>query len=259
MRLALVTFTVCSTLASVEGLAWRWMNPPATSTSEPVLAYRPQANAGVPHAAQESANPTAQGTSFTITPLPDLYQQAAPMLRCSDGEACRIDTPDRLTLHIAWFEWNDSDTGSVLEAFRHMPEACLGSLGMKLLSKEKPIRHAVRAHSKSKIQNPKSATQWLCFDHTVFEEAEDVNTPLRTPVHSFRAVWVSGMEHADARQGIDGHELDRLRTIRLKAALERYRPRHARVIQGTVRGALTADAAWQAFERHMLHDLTLES
>ncbi|MFZ9938472.1 MAG: hypothetical protein ACO3JG_15650, partial [Luteolibacter sp.] len=65
------------------------------------------------------------------------------MLRCSDGEVFRVDTPENLSLHLAWFEWNDTDTGSVLEAFRHMPEACLGSIGMKLVSKEKPIRFQV--------------------------------------------------------------------------------------------------------------------
>ena len=247
---------------------------------------------------QSPISPTSiQHSSFnipnfpSITPLPESYRQDAPMLRCSDGEVFRVDTPENLSLHLAWFEWNDTDTGSVLEAFRHMPEACLGSIGMKLVSKEKPIRFQVgldrRAGSdsvsgqesqraeivdhgskiadvpssssnpQSAIPNPQSPIS-LTFDHTIFEEPGGSNSPLRTPVHSFRAVWVSGIHEADARHGVRGDELDRLRAIRLKSAIERYRPRHARVIQGTIRGALNTADAWQAFEQHMLRHLTLE-
>ena len=93
---------------------------------------------------------------------------------------------------------------------------------------------------------------------TIFEEPDGTDSPLRTPIHSFRAVWVSGLHDTDARRGIGGRELDRLRAIRLKSAIDRYRPGHARVIHGTVRGALNSADAWQAFEQHMLRHLTLQ-
>lgn len=337
---------IVATLAAIEGIAWWWMNPAAVQ-GEPVLAYRPRIvdhgskiedeRIPVPSAIQQSTIDNQQSSISSSSPfqrLPDIYRQAAPMLRCSTGEVFRIDTPDHLTLHLAYFEWNDTDTGSVLEAFRHLPEACMGSLGIKLVSKEKPIRYTVGLdrrlarqsldgdgagplvangaenqgskivdrgsktmdHSSSKpestILNQQSSispsstphaagdksagcvnpalpdsnlqsnihdlrsTISLLFDHTVFTDTSSATPGLQPRVHAFRAVWVSGMDGADARRGIDGHELERLRTIRLKAAATRYRPTHARVIQGTVRGALNAETAWQAFEHHMLRNLT---
>ena len=63
---------------------------------------------------------------------------------------------------------------------------------------------------------------------------------------------------ADARQGLGGDEFDRLRTIRLKSAINRFRPGHARVIQGAVRGIPDPDLAWEAFEKTMLKDLTFK-
>ena len=65
------------------------------------------------------------------------------MLRCSSGQVFLVRPNDSLTLHCAFFEWDGTDTGSVLEAFRHMPEACMGSIGMQLVSKEKPIPYTV--------------------------------------------------------------------------------------------------------------------
>lgn len=202
------------------------------------------------------------------------------MLRCTSGQVFHLKIHDTAGLHGAFFEWDGTDTGSVLEAFRHMPEACMGSIGMKLVSKEKPILYVVRgqesgdrsqesanasvqsasSHSTSNIQNSKSATQSLTFDHTVFRDPGQGGGPLVPGplVHAFRAVWVAGMENADARSGLDGRGFDQLRAIRLKAALTRYRPRHARVIQGAVRGFHTPEAAWAAFEQHMLRNLAFE-
>jgi hypothetical protein len=307
----------------------------------PTSSADPQSTIHNPQSSISPSSPNLQSPITNLssfTPLPDIYRQAAPMLRCSTGEVFRIDTPDSLTLHLAWFEWNRTDTGSVLEAFRHMPEACMGSIGLKLVAKEKPIPYTVglavgldlRAGplvangAKSEIGGQRSevsgqgavaspapstkhkepvtsrsstdngprttdnssssptdnrpqttdsassssisasqrfsvsaSTQSLLFDHTVFEDPSAA-PGLKPRIHSFRAVWVSGMHDADARRGISGRELDQLRTIRLNAAATRYRPTHARVIQGTVRGALNAEAAWHAFEHHMLRHLTFE-
>jgi len=148
-------------------------------------------------------------------------------------------------MHLAFFEWDDTDTGSVLEAFRHMPEACLGSLGMTLLSREPSIPYQVGG-------------QTLRFDHTIFRDPGPTEriSSVNSQVHAFRAVWVASLADADARNGLDGDSFDRLRTIRLKSALTRFRPAHARVVQGAVRGAANSDAAWQAFQSAMLADLT---
>ena len=79
-----------------------------------------------------------------------------------------------------------------------------------------------------------------------------------TDLHAFRAVWVSGLADADARKGLFGRQFADLRTIRVNAARHRFRPSHARVVQGAVRGAPDGDAAWQAFEQAMLRDLAFE-
>ena len=307
-------------------------------------------------------SPISNLSSFT--PLPEIYRQAAPMLRCTSGQVFHVKISDTASLHGAFFEWDGTDTGSVLEAFRHMPEACMGSIGMQLVSKEKPIPYtvglALRAgrdsangeqsqgianspahstpstfgvgsskfdvpsanaaaqgtssssnqklsilnlsrqsaaatdhqssiqlrsqgaeivdsgseivdendlpsfsvsslHPQSTIHNPRSTIS-LLFDHTVFRDpGQSANPLLPAPlVHAFRAVWVSGIPSADARKGLDGQEFDQLRTIRLKAALTRFRPTHARVVQGAVRGMHSPQAAWQTFEQHMLRNLTFE-
>ncbi|MCX6879874.1 MAG: hypothetical protein NTW21_39630 [Verrucomicrobia bacterium] len=186
--------------------------------------------------------------SATFTPLPEIYAQSAPMLRCSGGQVFHVKLGANVSLHLAFFEWDGTDTGSVLEAFRHMPEACLGSLGMTLVSKEPPVRYQV-------------GTEMLTFDHTIFREpGQTAGTAARGPqVHAFRAVWVANMANANVREGLNGDTFDRLRTIRLKCALTRFRPTHACVVQGAVRGATNGDAAWQAFETAMLVDLKFEN
>ncbi len=169
------------------------------------------------------------------------------MLRCSTGQVFHTQLDDTLGLHLAFFEWNDTDTGSVLEAFRHMPEACMGSIGMTLVSKEKPISYPIGGET-------------LMFDHTVFREpsVRGGGGASASLVHAFRAVWVGGMDVTEARQQIRGTEFDPLRTIRLKCAFSRSRPSHARVVQGAVRGAANGEAAWQAFEETMLKDLKFQ-
>ena len=262
-------------LGAVEAAAWWWMHPAPTGLDRTVLIYQPSTSAGVSPASlgteisdqrsggskQETGRGVSPSTidgsielaeipqpsTASTTPLPELYDKAAPMLRCSGGQVFHTQLDETLGLHLAFFEWNDSDTGSVLEAFRHLPEACMGSIGMTLISKEKPIHYQV-------------GNQSLVFDHTIFREpAQGGGFAAQGPqVHAFRAIWVAGMADSNARQGIGGDEFDNLRAIRLKSALTRFRPSHARVIQGAVRGAANGDAAWQAFESAMLVDLKFQ-
>ncbi|MEI6656496.1 MAG: hypothetical protein WCP45_17170, partial [Verrucomicrobiota bacterium] len=251
---------------AVEARAYGWMRPAPVGANPPVLCYRPGSSrsAGVPPAATlpSTHNPAtltdrlpltdnstpSTDTSSPFTPLPELYARAAPMLRCSSGQVFRVDLEAPLTLHLAFFEWDDTDAGSVLEAFRHMPEACLGSIGMTLLSKEPPLLYQIGPDT-------------LSFDHTVFRDPAPAAgiAALGAQVHAFRAVWVADLPAANARHGLAGTSIDRLRTIRFHSALNRFRPAHARVIQGAVRGATTTAAAWQAFHDTLLVDLTFES
>ena len=119
----------------------------------------------------------------------------------------------------------------------------MGAIGMTVVSKEPSIPYQVNSET-------------LTFDHVILREPGV--SALGSPVHAFRAVWVAGIAAANPRSGLSGDTVDHLRTIRLKSAITRFRPSHARVIQGTVRGAATATDAWQAFVNTMLVDLTFE-
>ena len=126
----------------------------------------------------------------------------------------------------------------------------MGSIGMTLVSVETTRSYQL-------------AGETLLFDHTVFLDKNRfsnsrnpmVDAPL---VHSFKAVWVSGLSNVAARDGLLNYQEENLRQARLKAAITRFRPSHARVFQGAVRGAANADAAWNAFEIAMLKDLRME-
>ncbi len=192
-----------------------------------------------------------------ITALPEIYQHSAPMLRCSHGHVHHIDLGDGAGIHVAFFAWDGADTGSVLEAFRHMPEACMGAIGLQLVSREPPVIHTLPAPDghppRQGGRNPASTT--LVFDHTVFHDPRATTAHPFAPaqvIHAFRAVWVAGVENADPRVGIRGRQFTHLRSIRLDAARSRFRPPHARVIQGAVRGIPDPSLAWQTFEQHVL-------
>jgi hypothetical protein len=261
-KIATIIAAILLILGGIEGVAYWWMNPPSATQGEPVLVYHPSRSVGVSPTTggqaaeraeiqkstlknQEStispSSPISTSPSFSLTPLPEIYAKSAPMLRCSSGQVLHASFADSSGLHLAFFEWDGTDAGSVLEAFRHMPEACMGSIGMKLVSRGKTIPYQIGSST-------------LLFDHTVFSEGAGVSM-VSPPIHAFRAVWVSGVSAADARKGVGGRELDRLRTIRVQSALHRFRPAHARVIQGAVRGIPDPTLAWQAFEDTMLKDL----
>lgn len=241
-------------IGAVEGVAWWWMNPPSTRADVPVLAY-------VPPPARSSSGDSAKTPSgsasvamdaevLSFLPLPEVYNQAARSMHCSGGSVYGVTTSNGLGAYLAYFEWNRSDVGRVFEAFRHLPEQCMGSIGMRLLSVEPARKYQV-------------AGETLMFDHTIFLDGSGVsdprNTVLGSPlVHAFKAVWVSGLSNVEVRDGLLGYQEQNLRQARLRAALTRFRPNHARVIQGAVRGAANADAAWKAFENLMLRDLRID-
>ncbi len=75
-------------------------------------------------------------------------------------------------------------------------------------------------------------------------------------VHAFKGTWVSGATDLLGPGVRGGVEL--WNQIRRNAALKRFRPAHACVIQGAVRGIPDPDLAWQAFEEAMLKDLSFQ-
>lgn len=253
-KIAAVVAGILLILGMIEGAASWWMNPPPTSQHESVLVYQSSRNTSISDTDAKPAvgdpetgsvinqdSENLASNTPALTSLPEIYAKAAPKLRCSSGQVLHASFPDSSGIHLAFFEWDGTDAGSVLEAFRHMPEACMGSIGMKLVSRSKVIPYQIDSST-------------LLFDHTIFSEGVGASMS-SSLIHAFRAVWVSGVAGADARQGLDGLEFDRLRSIRFQCALHRFRPAHARVIQGAVRGIPDPVLAWQTFENTMLKNL----
>jgi hypothetical protein len=212
-------------LLLVEGLAWWWMNPRPAGEGDAVLAHRMPA---MP-VSQDAAD-----RSESWAPLPEVVMRSLEPLRCSDGEAGRIRRADGATIHYAFFEWNHLKTGSMIEAFKHLPEECLGSIGMVFREHLPNRRYAIEGEE-------------LEFTHDVFSDTTG------SEVHSFKAVWVSGMKSL-LGDGLRGGAAQ-WRTVRLRAAASRFRPAYVRVAQGAVRGVDGPDEAWRSFEEAFLRDL----
>ena len=280
-----IVLAIVLALGAVEALAYGWMHPAPSGLNQPVLCYRPSRNAGVPPASDESystwnknhaeekaniehrtsniqrptadkgpastnsstdnrppttrlSSPRSTDNSSSYTPLPEVVAQSLPKLHCSSGTAARIELDNGASAFVAFFEWDLADTGNVLEAYKHLPKVCMGSIGMTLINHLPARSYQIDG-------------QTLAFDHTVFHD------PRGMIIHAFKGTWVSG---ANSLLG-NGHRggLEQERLLRWKAALHRFRPAHASVAQGAVRGATTPDLAWQAFKDTMLVDLSFES
>ena len=232
-------------LGAVEVLAYWWMHPAPAGLDQPVLCYRPegrgpQGGNQKPQQGNSSASSDllSDHPSFSITPLPEVVAKALPSLHCSTGTAARIERDEGVTVHVAFFEWDLSDSTNVLQAFKHLPEQCLGSIGMILIEQRPPRLYPLDGET-------------LSFDHTVFRDQGGVI------VHAFKGTWVSGASSLIG-DGVRGG-VAQWRQLRWKAALKRFRPAHARVAQGAVRGISDPDLAWQVFEESMLKDLRFEA
>jgi hypothetical protein len=205
------------------------LRPPASDLRPPASDLRPPTSALRP--------PTSDLPSSTTTQLPEVVAKSLPSLHCSTGTAARIDFDDGVTIHCAFFEWNAVNSDNVLEAFKHLPDVCMGSIGMTLTQHQPQRSYQVEGES-------------LSFDHTVFRD------PRGGIIHAFKGIWVSGTNSLLGNGPRSGLEQERL--LRWKAAMHRFRPAHARVAQGAVHGIPNPDAAWLAFAGAMLGDLKFE-
>ena len=234
-----IVLAIVLALAAVEALAYGWMHPAPDGLGQPVLCYVRQTDNSSSSSSSSTDNrkPTTDNSS-SYTLLPDVVAKSLPSLRCTTGTAARIDRDDGVTIHLAFFEWGPADGSSAIEAFKHLPDECMGSIGMTLVE---PLPfHVYQVGDES-----------LAFDHTVFRDPEGVI------VHTFKGTWVSGASR------LLGHGLrggaDQPRQIRWKAAFKRFHPAYSCVAQGAVRGISNPDLAWQAFADAMLVDLKFET
>ena len=245
-------------MGATEGLAYWWMHPAPAGLDQPVLCYRPGAGGQRPATSSLTSDlrpPTSDLPSSTIsssslascvsspstfTLLPDVAARSLPRLGATTGVVARIDRADNVTIHAAFFEWDliGSKSITVLEAFIHLPEECMGSIGMKLIEHQPPHSYQV-------------GSETLTFDHTVFRD------PGGILVHTFKSTWVSGTSTLIGN-GVRGG-MNQWRQLHFGMALKRFRPAYSRVAQGAVRGIANPALAWQAFQDTMLVDLKFEN
>jgi hypothetical protein len=274
------------------------LDVPSSSSNQKSKTNNQQSSISPSSSAPSTINPQLSTSSAsTYTPLPEIVSAALPSLRCTTGTAARIESEDGVSIHVAFFEWDLSSSSNVLEAFKHLPEECMGSIGMTLIEKAPPRSFTVgldrragplvangaerqgpeivdrgseiaddpssSSNQQSTTHNPQSSispsspnlqspisnrsSSTLSFDHTVFRD------PRGVMVHAFKGTWVSGASTL-LGDGIRGGE-EQWNQLRWRAAQKRFRPAHARVAQGAVRGIRDPDLAWQAFEEAMLRDL----
>lgn len=197
-----------------EVAAHLWMNPASNAEVESVL---------------ELSFPSDDRSWILQS---DVYEQVQPALLCSSGWISDIGTEDGAEARVSFFRWDSTDTVNTLEAFKHLPEQCMGAIGMRLEN----------IHQTRVMETPGGL---LHFDSTQFRPQGGGRA-----VHIFKCVWVGGFPDStmrdDALMGKNGHEL---RQLRMAAAAARFRPRHTRVIMGGVLGMPTEELAWKRFEK----------
>lgn len=197
-----------------EVAAYLWMNPASPEEAESVL---------------ELSIPPGD---HSWIPQGDVYGQVQPSLHCSSGWISDVGSEDRPEARVSFFRWDATDTVNTLEAFKHLPEQCMGAIGMSL----------EKIHRTRELETPGGQ---LHFDSTQFRPQGGGRA-----VHIFKCVWVSGFPDSTLRDdALMGQTGNQLRQLRLAAAAARFRPRHTRIIMGGVFGMPTEELAWKRFEK----------
>lgn len=195
---------------AAEGLAGWWMSPGSRADSKPVLEW------------------DAGDGDWDVRY--DVLQEIQTPLRCTGGwvgDTTVSETPVR----ISFIRWDETSNANTLEAFKHMPEVCMGSIGMDL--EEIHPRRLLEIDGRT-----------LYFDSTRFRP-----TGGGPAVHVFKCIWVGGREDVDLRGGLGGNSIDELRQFRLTIAATRFRPAHTRVVMGGISGLPSEALAWNEFRK----------
>jgi exosortase len=193
--------------------------------------------------------PEAGPVLAIVYPLPGVearfdragFEKVRPTLRCSAGWMASVgEDRGARRMRAGWFSWDLTDGRSVLEAFQHSPEVCMGAIGWSLLGNSPSRRHDL-------------GERQLEFDVTEFKDPTDGGS-----LYVFKTVWISGARDASLRGGISGlGSAEALRIFRLAMAVQRFKPAHARVLMGVVAGEADEAAAWQRFGAEVLTGLYL--
>ncbi len=201
---------------AAEIFSYKWMNP-----AKSALPYQ-----------RPVFVPPLENKSFELDR--DQYDEVKGELMCNGGWIGKQAGEGMPSTSLVWIEWDRTSSRNTLEAFRHMPEQCLGSIGMKL---ERSYPRRVYG----------SGEQQLVFDTTLFR-------PLRggTSMFVYKAVWISGLVGADIRENVLATNYMDLGALRFAAATHRFNPEHTRVLMAGVSGLPSEELAWKSFSRKIL-------
>ncbi len=204
---------------AAEIISYKWMNPNLSESSLILPIFRPP----------------LENSTFELSDKE--FNKVKDELTCSRGWIGKQGGDATPLTRLIWIEWDRTNARNTLEAFRHMPEQCLGSIGMTL-----ERIYPQRIYGEGDKQ--------FVFDSTQFR-------PLRggQSIFVFKAVWISGLQGAKLRENVLAvNQLD-LGALRFAAATHRFNPEHTRVLMGGVVGLPSEELAWKSFSRDVLSQI----
>jgi hypothetical protein len=220
LKTLLTCAAVLLSVLAAEAFSYFWMNPP-----------RPDGPVMVPHLAP----PVADG-SFKSNQ--DEFEKAREGLMCSGGWIGSVGGDNKPRVHLSWVEWDQLGVANTLEAFRHLPEECMGSVGM-VQEKVYPQREIGTGERR------------MVFDSSRFRSERGGQA-----MYVFKAVWVSGTGGMSQRGEFFGFDLGTINrsrgAIRMASTLHRFKPDHTRVMMAGVTGLPSEELAWRHFSREVL-------
>jgi hypothetical protein len=206
-------------VAAAEGLGWWWMHPPGDSGGVRTLSY---------------SFPSGR---YGCAERP-LDKEIAGKLHCDHGQTGTILAGAGRRIEVNYFEWDDTSSTGLADAFGHAPDVCMGNAGSKV-EQFLPNRH-----------HPLDGSD-LIFDATLFRDASGA------PLYIFKLSWAEGMEGVNLLR--DGPRSGDYRKFKFKAVAQRWRPRFARVLMLGVFGAASEEEAWKLAKLNVLEELQLRT
>ncbi|MDF1714661.1 MAG: hypothetical protein P1U90_20685 [Akkermansiaceae bacterium] len=171
--------------------------------------------------------------NVTPEPVKDAIRR---ILSFDDSELGWIEAGEGRRISLNYFEWDHlGDTGLGV-ALHHSPDVCMGNQGNEVQSFLANRAFDLDGHQ-------------LIFDSTQFEGEEGM------PLYIFKLVWVEGLEGMNLLRDVDTKE----RKFKLNSVVERWSPKHARVLMLGVFGTKSDEDAWGLVEREVLPDLTFRT
>ncbi len=219
-RLAIILLLPLLPVLAAEAFSYYWMNPP-----------RPDGPVAIPHFSPPVVD-------RTFEPNQKDFDAAKVQLMCSGGWSGKRGGDAQPLTRLSWVEWDRTSVANTLEAFRHVPEECMGSVGM----------------TQEKVYPPREAgsgERRMVFDSALFRAQRG-----GAGMYVFKTVWASGTGSFSLRGDFFGFDLGTINRsrlmMRLATTLHRFKPEHTRVLMAGVTGLPSEELAWEHFSREIL-------